>query len=104
MATAHAAATPTTSEVLAPGDDDLVPVAGEWALWRDVAVRSAGFPVSGLAAFGSGVVGVFDTADLERRRAVDDFFDRHFLCFKMPERVAGDRQLDGRQRGGGRWW
>jgi hypothetical protein len=54
MATAHAAATSTTSEVLAPGDDDLVFLAGEWALWRDVAVRSAGFPVSGLEAFGAG--------------------------------------------------
>ena len=26
---------------------------GDWLLWRDVAVRSAGFPVSGLAAFGA---------------------------------------------------
>ncbi len=25
-----------------------------WELWRDVALRSAGFPVSGLEAFGSG--------------------------------------------------
>ena len=31
----------------------LVPLTGEWALWRDVAVRSAGFPVSGLDVFGS---------------------------------------------------
>ena len=31
----------------------LVPLAGEWALWRDLAVRTAGFPVSGLAVFGS---------------------------------------------------
>jgi lantibiotic biosynthesis dehydratase-like protein len=31
----------------------LVPLAGEWALWRDVAVRTAGFPVSGLDTFGS---------------------------------------------------
>src|SRR6516225_777683 len=31
----------------------LVPLAGEWALWRDVAVRTAGFPVSGLEIFGS---------------------------------------------------
>ena len=27
-------------------------LAGDWSLWRDVAVRSAGFPVSGLEAFG----------------------------------------------------
>src|SRR5579871_123506 len=31
----------------------LLPLAGEWALWRDIAVRTAGFPVSGLAIFGS---------------------------------------------------
>jgi hypothetical protein len=30
-----------------------VPLTGEWALWRDIAVRSAGFPVSGLGVFGS---------------------------------------------------
>jgi lantibiotic biosynthesis dehydratase-like protein len=35
-------------------DDHLVPLAGDWALWRDFAVRSAGFPVSGLEVFGAG--------------------------------------------------
>ena len=34
--------------------DGLVPLAGDWTLWRDLAVRSAGFPVSGLEAFGAG--------------------------------------------------
>jgi hypothetical protein len=34
--------------------DDRVPLAGDWELWRDFAVRSAGFPVSGLDAFGPG--------------------------------------------------
>jgi hypothetical protein len=29
-------------------------LAGEWVLWRDFAVRSAGFPVSGLEVFGPG--------------------------------------------------
>jgi hypothetical protein len=29
-------------------------LAGDWALWRDVAVRSAGFPVAGLDVFGPG--------------------------------------------------
>jgi lantibiotic biosynthesis dehydratase-like protein len=33
-------------------DDHLVPLAGDWALRRDFAVRSAGFPVAGLDAFG----------------------------------------------------
>ena len=31
----------------------LLPLAGDWALWRDFAVRSAGFPVGGLDVFGS---------------------------------------------------
>jgi len=31
----------------------LVALAGEWALWRDIAVRTAGFPVSGLGVFAS---------------------------------------------------
>jgi hypothetical protein len=34
-------------------DRHLLPLAGDWALWRDVAVRSAGFPVSGLCVFGA---------------------------------------------------
>lgn len=35
-------------------DDHLVPLTGEWALWRDFAIRSAGFPVDGLDVFGPG--------------------------------------------------
>ena len=34
--------------------EDRVPLAGDWELWRDFAVRSAGFPVSGLDVFGPG--------------------------------------------------
>jgi hypothetical protein len=34
-------------------DDHLVPLAGDWALRRDFAVRSAGFPVAGLDVFGT---------------------------------------------------
>jgi hypothetical protein len=30
------------------------PLAGDWLMWRDFAVRSAGFPVSGLGVFGPG--------------------------------------------------
>jgi hypothetical protein len=48
------------SSLLAPGrrhgpsaGPHLVPLAGEWALWHDVAVRTAGFPVSGLNIFGA---------------------------------------------------
>lgn len=35
-------------------DSHLTPLRGDWGLWRDVAVRSAGFPVSGLDVFGPG--------------------------------------------------
>jgi hypothetical protein len=35
-------------------DERLAEWTGEWALWRDCAVRSAGFPVRGLDVFGSG--------------------------------------------------
>jgi len=34
--------------------DDHVAISAGWALWRDFAVRSAGFPVQGLEVFGSG--------------------------------------------------
>jgi hypothetical protein len=48
-------APPTNPDV---GDDpmtgDHVALVGDWALWRDFAVRSAGFPVSGLEVFGAG--------------------------------------------------
>jgi Lantibiotic dehydratase, N terminus len=36
-----------------PAEPHLTTLAGEWALWRDIAVRTAGFPVSGLDIFGS---------------------------------------------------
>jgi Lantibiotic dehydratase, N terminus len=49
--------------------DDLASVAGEWELWRSFAVRSAGFPVSGLEAFGPG-----DESDRLREVARDPFF------------------------------
>jgi Lantibiotic dehydratase, N terminus len=34
-------------------DEGLVPLVGDWGLWSDFAVRSAGFPVEGLEVFGS---------------------------------------------------
>ena len=37
----------------AQGVRHLVPLAGDWSLWRDLAVRKAGFAVSGLDVFGS---------------------------------------------------
>src|SRR5579859_5480940 len=51
---------PRPASPLAPGrapspltEPHLTPLADEWALWRDIAVRTAGFPVSGLGIFGS---------------------------------------------------
>jgi hypothetical protein len=52
MSTTHAA--PSTRQHGAGVEDRLVPLTGDWALWRDFAVRSAGCPVSGLDAFGAG--------------------------------------------------
>ncbi len=43
-----------TATASLPLTDHHVPLAGAWELWRDFAVRSAGFPVSGLDAFGPG--------------------------------------------------
>jgi hypothetical protein len=41
------------SDVGPHGVSHLVPLAGDWALWRDFAVRGAGFAVSGLDIFGT---------------------------------------------------
>lgn len=46
------AAVSTTKPRPAAPADHLVDLAGDWSLWRDFAVRSAGFPVEGLRAFG----------------------------------------------------
>jgi hypothetical protein len=48
---------------------DHVALAGDWALWRDFAVRSAGFPVSGLGIFGAG-----DEGERLREVATDPLF------------------------------
>jgi hypothetical protein len=60
-----------TNEDLA-GDgasDDQVALAGDWALWRDFAVRAAGFPVTGLDVFGAG-----DEGERLREVASDPLF------------------------------
>ena len=44
----------TATAVPAALADHLVPLSGDWGLWRDFAIRSAGFPVSGLKLFGPG--------------------------------------------------
>lgn len=59
-----------------------VPLAGDWLLWRDFAVRSAGFAVSGLDAFGPG-------EESERLRAVarDSSF-REAVTWQNPAALA----------------
>jgi hypothetical protein len=43
-----------TATALAAHEAERIAIGGDWLLWRDLAVRSAGFPVDGLAAFGAG--------------------------------------------------
>ncbi len=59
--------------------DHHVPLLGEWELWRDFAVRSAGFPVSGLEAFGKG-----DETIRLRGVACDPMF-REAVTWQNPE-------------------
>jgi hypothetical protein len=67
-------------EVVAVADDDVVPLAGgAWSVWRDVLVRSTGFPVDGLEVLGE--AGCARTADryLAGEAGADEFdvaFDR----------------------------
>ena len=71
-----ATASPPASGALA---DHHVPLLGEWELWRDFAVRSAGFPVSGLEAFGKG-----DETIRLREVACDPMF-REAVTWQNPE-------------------
>ena len=48
-----------------------MPLAGDWMMWRDFAVRSAGFPASGLDVFGPG-----DESERLSRTAGDPRFQR----------------------------
>jgi hypothetical protein len=64
---------------------DHIALAGDWALWQDFAVRSAGFPVSGLDDFGSG-----DEGERLRKVAADPLFreavawqNRHALATQV---------------------
>jgi hypothetical protein len=49
-----AGAAPVKYQPAESSELDHVELAEEWSLWRDFAVRSAGFPVEGLGAFGDG--------------------------------------------------
>jgi hypothetical protein len=55
---------------------------GDWALWRDIAVRSAGFPVAGLDAFGPG-----DETGRLREAAHDPLF-REAVTWQNPPALA----------------
>src|SRR5215207_7213879 len=57
-------------------------LAGDWALWRDFAVRSAGFPVTGLDAFGPG-----DEPSRLREAACDPLF-REAVTWQNPAALA----------------
>lgn len=43
-----------THSLLAAASAEHAPLGGDWLMWRDFAVRSAGFPVDGLDVFGAG--------------------------------------------------
>lgn len=70
-------------------------LAGDWILWRDFAVRSAGFPVSGLEAFGPG-----DESARLRSVASDARF-REAVTWQNPAalRNAVDKVADGASNG-----
>jgi hypothetical protein len=61
---------------------DHVALAGDWALWRDFAIRSAGFPVSGLDDFGVG-----DEGERLRKVAADPLF-REALAWQNRQALA----------------
>ena len=62
-------------------DGHLVPLGGGWALRRDFAVRSAGFPVAGLDAFGGD-----DERDRLRDIAAGSAFREAVTCGPSPAR------------------
>src|SRR5690349_14334434 len=72
------------------GGVHLAPSAGTWALWRDFAVRGAGFPVSGLEVFGAA-----DESERLREVATDPHF-REALTWQNPAalRNAADKLAD----------
>jgi hypothetical protein len=74
--------------------DDVAPLAGDWELWRSFAVRSAGFPVSGLEAFGPG-----DESGRLQEVARDPLF-REAVTWQNPAAVdnAVDKVADGSSR------
>jgi hypothetical protein len=42
-----------THSLVAAASVEHAPLGGDWLMWRDYAVRSAGFPVDGLDVFGA---------------------------------------------------
>jgi hypothetical protein len=63
-------------------DDHLVGLTGDWAVWRDFAVRSAGFPVAGLDVFGPR-----DESQALRAVARDPAF-REAVCWQSRDALA----------------
>jgi hypothetical protein len=63
-------APPTNGDRAGDGaSGEQVALAGDWALWRDFAIRAAGFPVTGLDVFGAG-----DEGERLRQVAADPLF------------------------------
>jgi hypothetical protein len=74
-------------------DDHLVPLAGDWALRCDFAVRSAGFPVAGLDAFGT------DSEPANLREIASDPAFREALTWQNRGALA---MIDGLLKEGGK--
>jgi hypothetical protein len=75
-------------------DPELVPLGGDFSLWRDFAVRSAGFPVVGLDVFGGG------DEPARLREVAGDVRFTEAVTWQNPTAVdnALTKLLDGRKR------
>ena len=70
------------SDAVAPSPAHLVELGGDWALWRDFAVRSAGFPVDGLDVFGG------EHEDVRLREVARDPAFREAVTWQSREALA----------------
>ena len=96
------AATPLTRghRLAAASEAHLVALAGDWALWRDVAVRTAGFPVSGLGIFGAPdeQAGLRAVADDPLFRTAVTWQNRAAMHNAVAKIAAGDAGSGSQQR------
>ncbi|MEA2144171.1 MAG: hypothetical protein QOI64_2601 [Solirubrobacteraceae bacterium] len=75
---------------------DRAPLAGDWTLWRDFAVRSAGFPIAGLEAFGVDDASSQESSRL--REVANDPRFREAVTWQNPAVLANaiDKVAEGR--------